>query len=412
MTHELSAGGAHSGDSAAAHRAGNTRQPTRLVSFATGLPWHIASRNKDRQLLSAAKKGNLHAISRPEQGKQGSDELSAHDDEHDEREQAGFLLSMMPGVDEAGISVESALKRGADVNAADFDGNTALHYACEEGYQELTEFLLAREDISINCTATMDWTPLHCASSKGRVEAILVLAKRGCDIHLLTRDGNSALHLAAMGGHLEALKVLVDLGCDTVIRNHNKQTAANLAMLFRNGQYETIVEHLAEYVSIPSPMRQTHLQDKFALRIRLVEGTNISSRDMVGNSDPYCALCVHNPPGSVRSKTIKNSKSPCWDQILLLRINLAPQLLLIELWDDDFGKSQDDFIGKGAVNLSGLVASTKAYFSKKVNDENGEHVDKNCHHPESCIEVEMKSRKHVHGVVTLELKILRIPDRL
>jgi hypothetical protein len=33
--------------------------------------------------------------------------------------------------------------RGADVNIADYNGSTALHYACEEGYDELVQFLLA-----------------------------------------------------------------------------------------------------------------------------------------------------------------------------------------------------------------------------------------------------------------------------
>ena len=385
-----------------AHDGAAATHAPRPVSFATGLPWHVASRNRDRQLIRAAKKAHLsNNVGRSRDGAHDVAFPSAADDE--DEGPAGFLhhLGVMKVNDE--VSVEEALLKGADVNAADFSGNTALHYACEEGYQELAEFLLARDDVSVDAAATMDWTPLHCAASKGRVAMMRSLTDRGCNVHLAARDGNTALHMAAMGGHLEAVKLLVELGCDTRLKNEEGQTAADLALMFRNGEHVQIVKHLREFRTTTHVVkRQAH--DSFALQIRLIEGHDIASMDVKSYSDPYCALCISNPPGFVRSFTCRNTDKPRWDQILLLRLNLAPQHLRIEIWDDDFGATEDDFIGEGSVNLSYIVSSTRDHLSRGQRYD-PDHPD----YPMSAVKIPVRAKKVVQGYISMELKILKIP---
>ena len=396
-----------------------SQPPPRTVAFTTGLPWHISSGKRDRQLLNAAKKGLLYSgVHRPAEHAQGHEQIRASGDKlrhsqlsdqglHEE-EHAWFMHFHLPGFAGAAASVDEALKRGADINAADYNGNTALHYACEEGYVELVQYLLSLEDVSIDVASMMDWTPLHCAASKGRTEAIRLLAEKGCDMNLTARDGNTALHLAAMGGHLAAVQLLVELGCSTVSQNHLGQTAADLASLFENGESERIVTHLLAYqIEMPTSTKVT--RGHFALEIRLLRGGQVQSLDVLGNSDPYCSFFLSNPPGFVRSKTIEDSREPEWNQILLMRINLAPQLLRVEIWDDDFGVSDDDFIGKGAITLKDLVSSTMCYLDSGAG-EKPDHDDPN--YPRSTVDLEMTAKRKTTGIVTLGLKILRIPDHL
>ena len=385
-----------------AHYGAAATHAPRPVSFATGLPWHVASRNRDRQLIRAAKKGHLsNGEGRARHGAHDVAFPAAADDEDEEH--AGFLhhLGVMKFNEE--ISVEEALLKGADVNAADFSGNTALHYACEEGYQELAEFLLTRDDVSIDVAATMDWTPLHCAASKGRVAMMRSLADKGCNVHLAARDGNTALHMASMGGHLEAVKLLVELGCDTRLQNEEGKTSADLALMFRNGMHAQIVKHLREFQTTTHAVKRQTC-DSFALQIRLIEGHDIKSMDVSSHSDPYCALCISNPPGFVRSFTCRNTDQPRWDQILLLRANLAPQHLRIEVWDDDFGVSEDDFIAEGSVNLSGIVSSTRDHLSRGHRYD-PDHPD----YPMSAVQIPVRAKKVVRGHISMELKILKIP---
>src|SRR4051812_8232322 len=67
-------------------------------------------------------------------------------------------------------AVRALLQQGADVNAAQGDGMTALHHAAERGDAELTAMLLyAGANVSAT-TRIGQYTPLHVASEGGHVQ--------------------------------------------------------------------------------------------------------------------------------------------------------------------------------------------------------------------------------------------------
>ena len=202
----------------------------RPVSIATGLPWHVATGRLDKQLLTAAKKDNLknhHTV---------ITDMDRHNRSESMIEEEWF------GENPLDVSLDEALQRGADVNSAGHNGNTALHYACEEGYEDVVKFLLNVEDIYIEAISTMDWTALHCAAYKGRTKIVRMLLDAGCNKHAFTRDGANALHIAARGGHLETVQILIERGVDLGVRNDEGLTAVDLARRFKNRQWQAIVE--------------------------------------------------------------------------------------------------------------------------------------------------------------------------
>lgn len=383
----------------------------RPTSIATGLPWHVARRKRDRQLIAAAKKGlavkggiPLSSIGHSGGFLSPSSTGFGAGTEGEAEEQAG----------EVDISIDEALQRGADVNAADYNGNTALHYACEEGYVDVVEYLLQKKDISVDATATMDWTPLHSAAYKGRTDIIKMMIAAKCDGNAQARDSNNALHLAALGGSLSAVRVLVAAGVDAGALNEEGQTPLKVATLFRNREWRLIAAVLQEAQVNPPPSasrrsRQTSW-DRFALQITLVKGDQLKALDLFQESDPYCACCISNPPGFVRSKTIEKASAPQWNQILMLRINLVPQYLRVEVWDDDFGKTKDDFIGAGTVNLSPLVADTKQRLETLALDSNNAEDPEL---PETELWLEIQAGGRFTGKVMLKVKIRKMkPLRL
>ena len=112
-------------------------------------------------------------------------------------------------------TVRSLVKQGADVNAAQGDGMTALHWAAEEGILELAEVLIqagARVDA---LTRLGSYTPLHLASQWGHDAVVKALLAAGADANAPTTTGAvRPLHFAAESGSVEAVQALVDGGAD------------------------------------------------------------------------------------------------------------------------------------------------------------------------------------------------------
>ena len=67
-----------------------------------------------------------------------------------------FSVSTLPLAAQTGYTpvVQALLMKGADVNQADKEGETALHMASQEGYVEIVKFLLDRS----GCQPCRQWT--------------------------------------------------------------------------------------------------------------------------------------------------------------------------------------------------------------------------------------------------------------
>ena len=98
-------------------------------------------------------------------------------------------------------AVRSLIEQGADVNAAQGDGMTALHWASERGDEEILELLVeAGADVSVG-TRLGAYTPLHLASRRGHHNVVRMLLEAGSDPNAAAEhSGVTALHLAA-GAH-------------------------------------------------------------------------------------------------------------------------------------------------------------------------------------------------------------------
>jgi ankyrin repeat protein len=110
--------------------------------------------------------------------------------------------------------LRTLLRQGADVNAAQGDGMTALHWAAQSGNAAMAELLIRAGAIVSSTTRLGGYTPLHLAASNGRAEVAKALLVAGGSAGATTSTGTTPLHLAADAGHPEVVRALLEHGAE------------------------------------------------------------------------------------------------------------------------------------------------------------------------------------------------------
>ena len=116
-------------------------------------------------------------------------------------------------------AVRQLLRDGVEVNDAQGDGMTALHWAAKIGDTQLASMLIyAGSNIEAG-TRIGQYTPLHIASRNGRTDIVQALLGVGANVHRkTTNSGVTAIHLAAISGDEESVVALIEAGADVNTR--------------------------------------------------------------------------------------------------------------------------------------------------------------------------------------------------
>lgn len=129
--------------------------------------------------------------------------------------------------------VRALVRQGADVNAAQGDGMTALHWAALNGDLKTTDVLLVAGAAVEPLTRLGGYTPLHLASSRGHGPVVARLLDAGSKPKTLTATGVQPIHLAAQAGSADAVRFLIDRGADV---NARDTTHGRTPMVFAASQ--------------------------------------------------------------------------------------------------------------------------------------------------------------------------------
>jgi ankyrin repeat protein len=111
-------------------------------------------------------------------------------------------------------AVKSLLKSGADVNAAQGDGMTALHWAARNGDLELTQMLLYAGANVKATTRLGGYTALMMAAEQGHAGIIKALLAGGADAKAANALGTTPLMMAAASGDAASVTALVENGAE------------------------------------------------------------------------------------------------------------------------------------------------------------------------------------------------------
>ena len=109
------------------------------------------------------------------------------------------------------VAVRALLKQRADVNLAQPDGMTPLHWAAHHDEAELAG-LLIRAGANVRAVSRYGVTPLSLACGNGSASLIELLVKAGADPNSPLPGGETPLMTAARTGRLAAVKALLAHG--------------------------------------------------------------------------------------------------------------------------------------------------------------------------------------------------------
>jgi ankyrin repeat protein len=120
----------------------------------------------------------------------------------------GIWMAALEGND---VEITNLLLAGADVNAKDGEGKTALHWAAYRGAFKTCTFLLEKgADIEAKCK--MGYTVFLYAVMWADIETCKFLMEKGANVNAINNAGETAFMLAAQPADAETCAFLVENG--------------------------------------------------------------------------------------------------------------------------------------------------------------------------------------------------------
>lgn len=119
-----------------------------------------------------------------------------------------------------------------DKNIKNIYGISAIGAACFVGDVDCLEILLVNyfplTIITLNSYTTY---PIHVLSSRGHIECLDLLLKRGYPVNLFDSFGRTALWEASRCGKIECIKLLLQFGADIDLQDDSGNTALHASVL-------------------------------------------------------------------------------------------------------------------------------------------------------------------------------------
>ena len=104
------------------------------------------------------------------------------------------------------------LEKGASVATKDARGWTALHWACNKGYESMARHLLSQHEADPSVRDRQGATALYWAAEKGHESIVRLLLDNGAQVNMQEARGTTPLQGASANGHEAVVRLLLDKG--------------------------------------------------------------------------------------------------------------------------------------------------------------------------------------------------------
>lgn len=136
--------------------------------------------------------------------------------------------------------VRILIDSNADVNAKTSTGVTAIMAASVSGNEELVKMLLAAK-ADVNAKRDDGITALRIASQNGELGVVKILLAAKADVNAKTSTGVTALMAASQNGHIEVVRALLDAGADVNAERDDGATALKIANESGNSEVASLL---------------------------------------------------------------------------------------------------------------------------------------------------------------------------
>jgi uncharacterized protein len=159
--------------------------------------------------------------------------------------------------------VRALAEQKVDVNSAQADGMTALHWAVHHDDAEVVATLIAA-GAKVNAASRYGVTPLTLACRRGNAAIVESLLTAGAEANAALPGGETALMTAARTGRLAPVKALLAKGADINARERKEQTA--LMWAAADGNLEVVDALLKADADFRTPLASGFTPYFFAVR--------------------------------------------------------------------------------------------------------------------------------------------------
>lgn len=161
-------------------------------------------------------------------------------------------------------AVRALLKNRAEINAAEPDGTTPLHWAVRADDLEMSQWLL-QAGAKANVANRYGITPLSLAATNANPAMVEALLKAGADPKAAQPGGQTILMTAARTGNPDVVQALLRGGADV---NAKESTYGETALMWavsenHAGVVEILIEHGADFNARSNPI--VFPRDRFGL---------------------------------------------------------------------------------------------------------------------------------------------------
>ena len=136
------------------------------------------------------------------------------------------------------------ISSGANINAPDESGYTALCAAAEGAWSRGIEILLAHKANPNTQDRSVSWSPLMHSVAEGCEECAKLLIEAGADLEAVDDDGWTALFIASNNGDAALVKFLLSLDANHNAVDRFGRTPSDLA---REHQAHDVVEIITSF---------------------------------------------------------------------------------------------------------------------------------------------------------------------